>query len=223
METNLSIINDWEYKQLWEGCILASIAHAIMVAQFPFLSNEHSWDNVNYSVQDSNGIRGTVTFVENKLVAAFRNDKRISSDIEALNYFQGAPKDIIKIAKEETLQYLLEEVNGTVVPLITTAIWGDETTLLSIDTLEELYKNGGELLKRQLMDTHSAIQSWREYYEMNEEQVNLLENLYERKILNPEKIIYLTESEIRMIGIDDEDGLFESKESFNELNIVLEI
>ena len=107
------------------------------------------------------------------------NDNRISSDIEALNYFQGAPKDIIKIAKEETLQYLLEEVNGTVVPLITTAIWGDETTLLSIDTLEELYKNGGEILKRQLMDTHSAIQSWREYYEMNEEQVNLLENLYE--------------------------------------------
>ena len=50
-----------------------------------------------------------------------------------------------------------------------------------------------------------------------------IENLYERKILNPEKIIYLTESEIRMIGIDDEDGLFESKESFNELNIVLEI
>ena len=108
-------------------------------------------------------------------------------------------------------------------PLITTAIWGDETTLLSIDTLEELYKNGGEILKRQLMDTHSAIQSWREYYEMNEEQVNLLKNLYERKILNPEKIIYLTESEIRMIGIDDEEGLFESKESFNELNIVLEI
>ncbi|OCA83706.1 hypothetical protein A8L44_12605 [Bacillus sp. FJAT-27986] len=216
-------MSDWKYKQLWEGCILASIAHAIMVEQFPFLSNEHSWDDINYNVQDSNGIRGTVTFVENKLVAAFRNDNRISSDIEALKYFQGAPKDIIKIAKEETLQYLLEEVNGTVVPLITTAIWGDETGLLSINTSEELYENGGGILKRQLMDTNSAIQSWKEYYEMNEEQVNLLENLYQRKLLNPDKIIYLSDSEIRMIGIDDEEGLFESKESFNELNIVLEI
>jgi len=61
-------------EELWKGCILASLAHAIMVAHHPNLSNEHSWDELNYSVQDSSGGRGTITFSLDYVVAAFRND-----------------------------------------------------------------------------------------------------------------------------------------------------
>ncbi|WP_317367261.1 hypothetical protein [uncultured Tyzzerella sp.] len=32
--------------KLMEGCFLFSIAHAIMVAKYPMLSFEHSWDNL---------------------------------------------------------------------------------------------------------------------------------------------------------------------------------
>ncbi len=49
---------NWQREHLWEGCILASIAHAIMVAHYPELSNEQSWDDINYNVQDSLGLEG---------------------------------------------------------------------------------------------------------------------------------------------------------------------
>ena len=42
-------------NQLWEGCIMAGIAHAIGVSKYPMLSNEQSWDGINYSMQDSLG------------------------------------------------------------------------------------------------------------------------------------------------------------------------
>jgi hypothetical protein len=48
---------NWEREQLWEGCILASIAHAIMVAHYPELSYKKSWDDFNYNMQDSPGVR----------------------------------------------------------------------------------------------------------------------------------------------------------------------
>jgi hypothetical protein len=83
---------NWERKQLWEGCILASIAHAIMVAHYPELSNEQSWDGFNYNVQDSSGTRATITFHPNCLVAAFRNEYSERDYIDALDYFNDVPK-----------------------------------------------------------------------------------------------------------------------------------
>ena len=41
--------------------------------------------------------------------------------IDAANYFEGAPSEVIDIAKEEALQYVLEEVEGETVSFITTA------------------------------------------------------------------------------------------------------
>lgn len=46
---------NWSIDQIWRGCTLAAIAHAIMVAHYPMFSNEHSWDGFNYSLQDSAG------------------------------------------------------------------------------------------------------------------------------------------------------------------------
>ena len=57
-------INKIQFKiqDLYKGCMLAAIAHAIMTAYYPEGANEHSWDEMNYSVQDSAGTRGTITF-----------------------------------------------------------------------------------------------------------------------------------------------------------------
>ena len=51
MSNNINEVS-WRMEELWQGCILASIAHAIMVAHYPELSNEHSWDGINYNIQD---------------------------------------------------------------------------------------------------------------------------------------------------------------------------
>jgi len=69
------ILLPWNYKSLWEGCILVTIAHAISSACYPEFLYEHSWDGINYSVQDSARARGTITFHEDYCVGAFRDDK----------------------------------------------------------------------------------------------------------------------------------------------------
>lgn len=214
---------DWKADELYNGCILASIAHAIMVAHYPELSNEQSWDGENYSVQDNSGMRGTVTFHDGFCTAAFRNDNsdRISTvlPMNAIDYFRNASKEIIKLAETETLQYLLEKVGGKTIPVITTAFWGDKNGLFTVDSLDEMLKNGGELLKRQVLGHDLSVQAWQEYYDMSEPQVNLLKSIYLHKITNPKGILTISKKEIDLIGIDDEDGLDESRESFSEMGI----
>lgn len=77
----MTLNSQFNKNNLWSGCILASIAHAIMVAHYPELSYEHSWDEDNYSIVDDSGGRGTITFKENYFVGAFRNDNFLRTDI----------------------------------------------------------------------------------------------------------------------------------------------
>ncbi|MDD2377025.1 MAG: hypothetical protein PHD15_05735 [Clostridia bacterium] len=223
-----NIINEikWKKEQLKRGCILSSIAHAIMITRYPDLVNEHSWDGINYNIQDSAGTRGTITFDLEYCIAAFRMDssKRINSSekIKQSNeYFIGAPNKIIELAESETLQYLLENVNGVPIPIITTAFWSEGEKLFTVDSFNDMYENGGFLLKRQLMDVDKAIESWKEYYDMSARQSELLRKIFERKIANFDKLIVLTASEIEMIESSNQVGLEESKNSFKELNIIL--
>lgn len=208
-------------NKLWSGCILASVAHAIMVAHYPELSYEHSWDGDNYSVVDDSGGRGTITFKDNYFVGAFRNENFPRIDIStAIDFFTGAPKDIIELAKNETLEYLLEEdEDGTISPFITTGIWGDNDTITSNDNIVRIVQCGGYLLEKQFMDSDVAIGAWRDYYEMTSEQVELLKSIYDRKINNSHGTITLTKNEIKLIGTESSEGLSESMVSFEEIGV----
>ncbi|EOP90923.1 hypothetical protein OB969_15345 [Bacillus cereus] len=208
-------------EQLWKGCVLNSIAHAINVAHCPDFSHESSWDGFNYSMQDTQGGRGTITFHPNYTIVCLQdvNSERIDEWIDAENYFEGAPSEVIHIAKEETLQYILEEVEGETVPFITTAFWIEDSGAYSIDSFEEMEEHGGFLLEIPLLDLQSAIERLEEEYELTEEQIELLQLVYERKIKNPNEEIMLSKEEVAMIGTDDSEGLEVSKDSFEEMNI----
>lgn len=214
---------NWQREHLWEGCILASIAHAIMVAHYPELSNEHSWDDINYNVQDSSGARGTITFNPNYVVGAFRNEFSERGYINSLDYFNGAPKEVKQLADKETLQYLLDEINGDTVPVITTAFWEGDGWTYSIDSFEDFIENGGFLIEIQTKDIETAMNIWKEYYDMSDSQIKLLHFIFERKISNPSGEIILMDSEIKMIQSEDEEGLNESRISFGELGIKWEL
>ncbi|KJD42385.1 hypothetical protein [Paenibacillus terrae] len=211
-------------NKLRSGCILASIAHAIMVAHYPELSYEHSWDGDNYSVIDGSGGRGTITFKGNYFVGAFRNENYTRTDIHtALDFFTGAPKHVLELAKNDTLEYLLEEdEDGMTSPSITTAFWGDDDNITSVDNIVRMVQCGGYLLERQFMEDDSAIESWRDYYEMTPEQVDLLKSVYDRKVNNPHGNITLSKSEIEIIGTESPEGLSESITSFEEIGIYRE-
>ncbi|MCP1395534.1 MULTISPECIES: hypothetical protein [Bacillus cereus group] len=212
-------------EQLWKGCVLNSIAHAINVAHCPDFSHESSWDGFNYSMQDSQGRQGTITFHPNYTIVCLQdvNSERIDEWIDAKNYFEGAPSEVIDIAKEEALQYVLEEVEGETVPLITTAFWIEDSGAYSIDSFEEMEEHGGFLLEIPLLDTESAIERLEEEYELTEEQIELLQLVYKKKIQSPNEEIKLSKEEIAMIGTEDSEGLEFSKESFEEMNITWEL
>ncbi|PFN85613.1 hypothetical protein COJ67_19585 [Bacillus thuringiensis] len=212
-------------EQLWKGCVLNSIAHAINVAHCPDFSHESSWDGFNYSMQDSQGGQGTITFYPNYTIVCLQdvNSERIDEWIDAKNYFEGAPSEVIDIAKEEALQYVLEEVEGETVPLITTAFWIEDSGAYSIDSFEEMEEHGGFLLEIPLLDTESAIERLEEEYELTEEQIELLQLVYKKKIQSPNEEIKLSKEEIAMIGTEDSEGLEFSKESFEEMNITWEL
>ncbi len=75
MKKNQIVDSGWNRKNIWQGCILASIAHAIFVANNPDFAYEHSWDGDHYSTNDGQGCRGTVTFGQDFFVASFRNEE----------------------------------------------------------------------------------------------------------------------------------------------------
>lgn len=219
----MSMTLEWNRQQLWDGCLLAGIAHAIMVGEYPIMANEHSWDGLNYSVQDSSGQRGTVSFKDDCCVAAFRNDnsKRMSDSIDIKKYFKGADALIVQLANEEALQYLLDEVNGEVKPVITTAFWGREN-LITNDTIEGMMENGGNLLEAQVCGIPAAVQYWKDIYKMNDNQIKLMLSLYKKKSAMPNQTITLLKEEVDTLGIKSEDGKAESKKSFAEMNIFWE-
>ncbi|HHK5616076.1 TPA: hypothetical protein ACQUNC_005015 [Bacillus paranthracis] len=208
-------------EQLWKGCILNSIANAIFVAHDPDLSHESSWDGCNYSMQDSQGGRGTITFHPDYTIVCLQdvNSERIDEWIDAKNYFEEAPSEVIDIAKEEALQYVLEEVEGETVPFITTAFWIEDSGAYSIDSFEEMEEHGGFLLEIPLLDKESVMERLEEEYELTEEQIELLQLVYERKIKNPNEEMMLSKEEVAMIGTDDSEGLEVCKDSFEEMNI----
>lgn len=213
----------WKVQHLYEGCILASIVHAIMVVKYPFLSHEHSWDGFNYSVQDSEGSRGTITFANGKCIGGFRVDSLIKETLDFKIVLEKASPLIQKLAYEETLQYMLEEVSGKVSPLITTIFWTEESgNIVSPHDFEQMIEKGGHLLEKQVMEPFEAFQSWRDNYEMNDGEFELMQKLFRKKINQPNNQIFLTKEDISLLGTDEE-GLAESRESFNEINILWEV
>lgn len=219
MKNNIIRYND-TIELLWKGSILASIAHAIMVAHYPELSHEHSWDGNNYNIQDSEGSRGTISFKQGYCFCAIYNDK--SNDVLNVEQFlKDAPEKVIDLAIKDTLQYLLQKTNGNISPIISSAFWGENNVLYSKISFDKMMSKGGFILKKQFQEYNLAVESWAEYYEMTDEQISLMETLYNKKIESYKSRIDLTKNDINMIGIESKEGLNESIISFDEINIGL--
>lgn len=107
--------------------------------------------------------------------------------------------------------------------MITTGFWGIGEDLFTIDTYDEMLKNGGSILERQVLPINQGITAWKEYYAMSSKQTKLLTHIYERKIIDPQKELILTRDEIKLIGTNDKAGLKESMDSFREMSIILKM
>lgn len=202
-------------KTFYEGCYLASISCAVMSAKFPELSFEHCWDGINYSVQDGFGSRGTVTFKNNFCVCAVRSDdsERLSYSFPYTYYFENCPDEIFQLAEQEALQYLLDEQNEAILPVVTACFWSNGENLESNDSWDDVFINGGDLLIPQLSAFEIGLEHWKNYYEMDMAELNLVIRLFKEKLSNPDQDIRL---------VDDEDVLSRyGLEGFNEAKQLL--
>lgn len=204
-------------QKLYQGCLFAAIIHAILVGEYPELNYEHSWDGLNYSMNDSQGCRGTITFHPQCIVAVFRDDARILSDKGAYDYLCGMPEDILKIAQAEALQYVLDDVDGEVKPVITAAFWGTWEELSSSQTWSDIWENGGHILENQLLPHRQSFIRWDEYYGLSDGQMKLAQSLFDRKLAGAEAPVSLSEEEAENLHGDIE----ECAVSLRELNIFL--
>lgn len=202
-------------KQLYEGCIEAAIAHAVAVGMYPELNYEHSWDGINYCMNDSQGCRATITFHNEYIVAVFQDIHKADWNTDALSFFSEAPQKIIQLAKDEALQYVLEDVDGNVKPIITAAFWGTWEQLNSMQSLADIIENGGYIIHSQLLPYHDAIDEWRDYYNLDAEQIALIQKIFDQKMNSNGDPLVLQDDELKLLHGDIEECLV----SLGKLNI----
>jgi hypothetical protein len=176
-----------------------------------------------YNVQDGAGTRGTISFAQGACIGAFRADSRINEPLDHERLLNELQPHLQRMAYDETLQYLLDNVCGQVKPVITTTFWTDKSgVIVSPHDYLQFMEKGGQLLERQAMTYSRSVKAWQEYYDMSDEQVNLMVSLFRRRLSYPNEPIILSSEELALLG-DNEKGLMESRASFRELNILFNI
>ena len=204
-------------KQLYEGCIQAAITHAIAVGMYPELNYEHSWDGINYCMNDSQGCRATITFHNEYIIAVFQDVDKVDSNTNVLFFFDDAPKEIIEIAEKEALQYVLDDVDGVVKPVVTAAFWGTWDKLYSVQNFDSIVENGGHIIHSQLLSFNDAMDEWRNYYDLDTKQISLIQKLFKAKINSNGEAVILHDNESKLLYGDLEECLV----SLGELNIFI--
>ena len=194
-------------KQLYEGCVQAAIAHAVAVGIYPELNYEHSWDGINYCLNNSQGCRAAITFHNDYIIAVFQDIHKADRNIDALSFFDGASEEIIQIAKSEALQYVLEDIEGIAKPIISSAFWGTWEQLKSIQSLDEIIESGGYIIHSQLLPYHVSMDEWRDYYNLDTQQITLISKLFNKKINSHKERLILEDDEIQLLYGDFEECL----------------
>ena len=202
-------------KQLYEGCIQAALTHAVAVGMYPELNYEHSWDGINYCTNDSEGCRAIITFHNKCIIAVFQDVDKVDLNVDALDFFDGAPKEIIEIAEKEALQYVLDDVEGVVKPVVTAAFWGTWDKLNSVQPFDSIVENGGHIIRSQLLPCNDALDEWRDYYGLDSKQILLIQKLFNAKIGTNDDLFVLYDDEIKLLYGDLDECLV----SLGELNI----
>lgn len=219
---------------VWPGSLLATIAHAIFVARIPFMAHEQSWDGHIYSVQDSGGSRGTIAFGEHmsSFVAVFylatseRNPlNRGACDFSEATVFVRDVPDQLDGLSQEALQYVMQDVGGKAIPVITTAFWSDPdgSRVAAIDTWPVVVKHGAALVKNQVLPADVAIKRWADNFEFTADQIALANALFQRRLGTVAGAVRLTSAEaqqVRSIAAGDA-GLQVCRESLAEVAIIL--
>jgi hypothetical protein len=212
---------------LWKGSVLGTIAYAVWVIQHPSLSNEQSWDGINYNIQNNMGAYGTITFASQGIVAAFfdlhspKNPFISDRDYDQVRFLNGIPKELLLVAEEETLQYLIQEYRDNQMPIITTAFWSENDYLFAAESWKEVFKNGAHLIQNQLLEIDAAIIQWQVNYNLSDSQVDLVLGLFIRRMEKLNHPVIFTSQEVATLITNGDEGINISRELLTAVGITL--
>lgn len=205
-------------EELYRGCLLGSIAHAIMTNVYPDFSYEQSWDDYNYSFIKDDGILGTISFKNGKLVGAIRNDNDIVyCGRKADKLINSFPSELKELAVQEAFQYMLVDINGKAMPCVSFAFYCDKSGFFTSEKNKEIINSFLAVLHPLMMSLDESIKYWAEYYEMDQSAIDLTLELFNKKLLSKDEPMFLSEEQIKMLPGDNLCD--ECIESLNELNI----
>jgi hypothetical protein len=210
-----------DYNTLYNRCVMASVAHAVMAGEYGFLSAGQSWDASNYNFQDMEGVRGVISFAEDKYICVIQNNNIYEpyTDQHVSEILNGADAKIIDLANKEALQYMLIEHNGKTVPFISAAFWGSEGMNYSAQSEEQILRISENIIMPFLYSENDAKMYWKDYYEMTKEQTRLTEEIFNRRINTDGKLVLAVDEINKLKEWFGDIG--ECIESFQELEIYL--
>lgn len=217
MKDNKYFKLDINPKNIYNNSILYAIAENVM---FEFY-NETYWDKNTCIINNNEGTNGAITFTSNYIVGAFFEHESYSSTLEnSMSYYDGAPNEVKEIAQKESLQYLLMDTDDGTKPVITTAFWGTWEQLYSNQTPDEFNEKSGNVLKYKVLDYQMALNSLKEEMECSDDDIKLIEKLYNHRISKKmNEKIYISSDEVDKIH-----GNFtkERMQNFNDMNIYIQ-
>lgn len=213
------IFNFTDVEEMYQRCILASIAHAVMVGKYDMLTGEQWWDETNYNFQNFEGIRGVISFSEKDLACVLQNEM-IASGEDAMVLLEGADNTTISFVQNEALPYMMSENENSAEIRITALFWSKGKKFYANVEEEQLMKKTDNILLPFLYSFEDAKKYWTDYYEMTDPQSRLVEEIYEKRILSKGKIKLGREIK-NQLGKWFED-ISNCLESFLEMNIDIE-
>ena len=113
------------------------------------------------------------------------------------------------------MQYVLENVDVIVKPVISTAFWGDWNELYSIIPFDEVVDKGAHIITVQLLPFKEAMEEWSDYYDLDESQIKFIKHLFDKKI--KENTFTLSNDDIQYLYGDVQECLI----SLREMNILV--
>ncbi|MCR5737706.1 MAG: hypothetical protein K6G64_08665 [Eubacterium sp.] len=208
-------------KEIYQKCLYASVAHAVMVGKYDLLLDEIAWDEKNYLFQDMEGLRAVIAFGENLFMCGVQNRESKPEQKEKLidMYFGGNERENVQYAEDEIFPYFLEEIENEDGISISALFWGDDTVILSKMDEKDIIKISGGILLPYLYNFSDLKKYWRDYYEASDEQFELIENVYQERLTKGQ--FDLKEKQKEKLKLWYGDNINFCRQAFREIGITV--
>jgi hypothetical protein len=225
---------------VWPGAVLGTVVKSIATAVNAEFDTLQSLNENNYTVQSWDGRYGAISFQGpqghlfhsgvSSIVGAFyslessrcpRVNQSCNATLAAA--FRGCPEHHRALAEAGVLQFLLFEIHPEG-PCATTAFWNSGDHLSAADSWDSVLENGAEIIDCELIeDPDQALAAWAEKYHLSDEQINLADSVYRRRMLEGTGEILLSDSEASYLASlsDDPAAYHVCKTSFADIRVIV--